>query len=100
SYRIQGAGAPLGLLPLGLAPSQWEPLLPRVSGQYWTLRLGGAILGSVASLEARGRSTGYLGVVRNLIAEIHLHPGETILDGGCGWGVLDRWLARHTGGAH
>jgi len=57
-------------------------------------------LGSVASLEARGRSTGYLGVVRNLIAEIHLHPGETILDVGCGSGVLDRWLARHTGGAH
>jgi len=100
SYRIQGAGAPLVLLPLGLAASQWEPLLPRLSAQYCTLTLGGAILGSVASLEARGRSTGYLGVVRNLITEIHLHPGETILDVGCGSGVLDRWLARHTGGAH
>ena len=100
SYRIQGAGAPLVLLPLGLAASQWAPLLPRLSAQYCTLTLGGAILGSVASLEARGRSTGYLGVVRNLIAEIHLHPGETILDVGCGSGVLDRWLARHTGGAH
>src|SRR6266705_7004504 len=100
SYRIQGSGAPLVLLPLGLAASQWEPLLPRLSAQYCTLMLGGAILGSVASLEARGRSTGYLGVVRNLIAEIHLHPGETILDVGCGSGVLDRWLARHTGGAH
>jgi len=100
SYRIQGAGAPLVLLPLGLAASQWEPLLPRLSAQYCTLTLGGAILGSVASLEARGRSTGYLGVVRNLIAEIHLQPGETILDVGCGSGVLDRWLARQTGGAH
>jgi len=100
SYRIEGAGAPLVLLPLGLAASQWEPLLPRLNAQYCTLTLGGATLGSVASLEARGRSTGYLGVVRNLIAEIHLHPGETILDVGCGSGVLDRWLARHTGGAH
>lgn len=100
SYRIQGAGAPLVLLPLGLAASQWEPLLPRLSAQYCTLTLGGAILGSVASLEARGRSTGYLGLVRSFIAEIHLQPGETILDVGCGSGVLDRWLARHTGGAH
>src|SRR2546426_5123574 len=100
SYRVQGAGAPLVLLPLGLAASQWEPLLPRLSAQYCTLTLGGAILGSVASLEVRGRSTGYLGVVRNLIAEIHLQPGEAILDVGCGSGVLDRWLARHTGGAH
>ncbi len=100
SLRIQGAGAPLVLLPLGLAASQWEPLLPRLSSRYCTLTLGGAILGSVASLEARGRSAGYLGVMRNLIAEIHLHPGDTILDVGCGSGVLDRWLARHTGGAH
>src|SRR3989475_6279337 len=100
SYRIQGAGAPLVLLPLGLAASQWEPLLPRLNAQYCTLTLGGAILGSVASLEARGRSTGYLGVVRNLIAEMHLQPGETVLDVGCGSGVLDRWLARHTGGGH
>src|SRR5438128_349376 len=43
SYRIQGAGVPV-LLPLGLAASQWEPLLPRLSAQYCTLTLGGAIL--------------------------------------------------------
>jgi len=100
SYRIQGAGAPLVLLPLGLAASQWEPLLPRLSARYCTLTLGGAVLGSVASLEARGRSTGYLGVVRNLVDAVHLQPGESILDVGCGSGVLDRWLARHTGGAN
>ena len=100
TYRVQGAGTPLALLPLGLAASQWEPLLPRLSAQYCTITLGGAVLGSVASLEARGQSTGYLGVVRNLIAEVHLQPGETILDVGCGSGVLDRWLAQHTGGAH
>lgn len=100
SYHVQGAGAPLVLLPLGLAAAQWEPVLPRLSAQYCTITLGGAVLGSVASLEARGQSTGYLSVVRNLIEAVHLQPGETILDVGCGSGVLDRWLARHTGGAH
>jgi len=38
SYRIQGAGAPLVLLPLGLAASQWEPLLPGSARQYCTPR--------------------------------------------------------------
>ena len=100
SYRVQGAGAPLVLLPLGLAASQWDPILPRLSAHYCTIILGGAVLGSVASLETRGQSTGYLSVVRSLIEAVHLQPGETILDVGCGSGVLDRWLARHTGGAH
>src|SRR5215831_15960972 len=47
SYRVQGAGAPLVLLPLGLAAAQWEPLVPRLSAQYCTITLGGAALGSV-----------------------------------------------------
>ncbi len=55
SYRIRGAGPPLVLLPLALAPSQWEPLLPTLSANYCTITLGGAALGMVALLEARGR---------------------------------------------
>ena len=31
SYRVRGAGPPLVLLPLDLAPSQWEPLIPQLS---------------------------------------------------------------------
>jgi len=54
----------------------------------------------IGSLEARGRTAGYLGVVRRLIEEAELRPGETVLEVGCGTGVLDRWLARHTGGAN
>src|SRR5262249_12766676 len=96
SYRRYGAGPPLVLLPLGVAASQWEPLLPRLSERYCTLTLGGAYLGMIGSLEARGRTAGYLGVVRHLIEEAQLRPGETVLEVGCGTGVLDRWLARHT----
>ena len=98
SYRVQGTGPPLVLLPLGLAASQWEPLLPRLTARYCTIRLGGPWLGSVASLEARGHSPGYLGIVGRLIEVVQLQPGETILDVGCGSGVLDRWLAHRTKG--
>src|SRR5499426_984618 len=100
SYRIRGSGPPLVLLPLGVAASQWEPLIPRLSERYCTLTLGGAYLGMIGSLEARGRTTGYLGVVRHLIEEAQLQPGENVLEVGCGTGVLDRWLARHTGRAN
>jgi ubiquinone/menaquinone biosynthesis C-methylase UbiE len=96
SYRIQGTGPALVLLPLGLAASQWEPLLPRLSARYCTITLGGPWLGSVASLEARGHSAGYLGIVGRLLEAVQLRPGETILDVGCGSGVLDRWLAQRT----
>jgi ubiquinone/menaquinone biosynthesis C-methylase UbiE len=64
------------------------------------LTLGGAYLGMIGSLEARGHTAGYLGVVRHLLEEAQLRPGETVLEVGCGTGVLDRWLARHTSGAN
>jgi len=54
----------------------------------------------IGSLEARGHTAGYLGVVRRLIEEAELRPGETVLEVGCGTGVLDRWLAGHTGRAN
>jgi SAM-dependent methyltransferase len=100
SYHIEGSGPPLVLLPLGMAASQWEPLIPRLRERWCTVTLGGAYLGMIGSLEARGRTAGYLGVVRRLIEEAELQPGETVLEVGCGTGVLDRWLARHTGMAH
>ncbi len=63
SYRVRGAGPPLVLLPLDLSPGQWEPLIPTLSARYCTITLGGALFGSVASLEERGRS-GYMAVAR------------------------------------
>jgi hypothetical protein len=97
SYRIRGAGPPLVLLPLDLAPSQWEPLLPTLSARYCTITLGGAAVGTVASLEARGRS-GYLSVVRRLLEAVRVQPGEVVLEVGCGSGVVIREVARQTGG--
>ena len=99
SYRLRGAGLPLVLLPLDLSPGQWEPLIPVLSARYCTITLGGALFGSVASLEERGRS-GYMAVVRALLDALAIVPGESVLEIGCGSGVIMRELARQTGGAN
>ena len=98
TYSVRGSGHPLVLLPLALAPSQWQPLLPQLNEHYCTITLGGPALGIVAFLEARAR--GYLRVVRSLVDEAGLRAGETVLEVGCGSGVVVRWLARHTHGAN
>jgi SAM-dependent methyltransferase len=97
TYRIQGGeGPPIVLLPLSLASSQWDPLLSHLSTRCRTVTLGGPELGFLAMLESRGRSAGYLSVVRHVMDAVHLKPGEVVLEVGCGSGVLDRWLARYT----
>jgi hypothetical protein len=98
SYRIRGAGPPLVLTPLMLAPSQWEPVLPALAAKYCTITLGGPRLGVVSTLEARGRSA-YLTVVRNVLDVAAIRPGETVLEVGGGSGVVLREIARRTGGA-
>lgn len=96
TYHSQGEGLPLVLLPLSLASSQWDPLLSRLSMRCRTVTLGGPELGFLAMLESRGSSAGYLSTVRRIIDAAQLRPGEVVLEVGCGSGVLDRWLARHT----
>src|ERR1700730_15829009 len=97
TYRIRGAGPPLVLLPLSLAPSQWEPLIGALSARYCTISLGGPLLGVVGILEGRGRSN-YLAMVRTVLDAVSIRPGETVLEVGGGSGVVLREIARRTGG--
>ena len=97
-FKVQGSGPPLVLLPLGAAPSQWEPLVGTFSEYYCVISMTGPALGMVASLEGRGRTPGYLSAVGSLIAAAEVQPGDRVLEVGCGTGVLCRWLARETAG--
>jgi ubiquinone/menaquinone biosynthesis C-methylase UbiE len=73
-------------------------LVPRLSEQHCTITLGGVELGAVALLEAQGRAAGYVHMVQALMDETQLQPSQRVLDVGCGTGVVDRWLVRHTDG--
>jgi SAM-dependent methyltransferase len=100
SYAVQGVGPPLILLPLELAPSQWQPLIPELSKYYCTITLTGPKLGIIPFLEKRGQSAGYVRMLNALMDAVQLRPGQSILELGCGSGVINRWLARQTGGAN
>ncbi|MGD9617497.1 MAG: methyltransferase domain-containing protein [Alphaproteobacteria bacterium] len=97
SYR--GSGPPLVLMPLDLAPAQWEPLIPELAARYSTISLGGPLFGVVAMLESRGRSN-YLAAIRAVLDLVDIKPGETVLEVGGGSGVALREIARRTGGAN
>ena len=93
-YRVRGSGPPLVLLPLGAAPSQWDPVVDAFSERYCVVTMSGPALGMVASLEGRGRTPGYLSAVGSIIDAADIQPGERVLEVGCGTGVLCRWVAR------
>jgi SAM-dependent methyltransferase len=99
NYHVRGSGPPLVLLPLSLARSQWDPLVPSLSEHYTTIVLGGAHVGIIPSLEERMRG-GYQRVVRSVVEAADVQPGQTILEVGCGSGAVARWLARYTAGAN
>ena len=100
SYRIEGSGPALILLPFFLAPSQWAPAVPRLAQHFTVVTTGGPYLGGVASLEDRARMPSYRAMFRNLIDVMAPRPGEAILEVGCGAGSLVRLLARRLGTAN
>ena len=100
SYRMEGSGPALILLPFFLAPSQWDPAIPRLTEHFTVVTLGGPYLGGVASLEDRAQMPTYRAMFRTLIDVIAPRPSESILEIGCGAGSLVRQLAQRVGKAN
>jgi len=100
TYRIEGSGPALLLLPFFLAPSQWAPAIPDLARHFTVVTLGGRHLGGIAALEDRARMPTYRAMFRTLVDTIAPQPGEAILDVGCGAGSLDRPLAHRLGTAN
>jgi ubiquinone/menaquinone biosynthesis C-methylase UbiE len=100
SYRVEGSGPALLLLPFFLAPSQWAPVIPQLAQHFTVITLGGRHLGGIAALEDRASMPTYRAMFRTLIDLIAPQPGEAILDIGCGAGSLDRLLAHRLGSAN
>ncbi len=94
TYRIEGAGPALVLLPFFLAPSQWDKAIPLLARHFSVVTLGGRHIGGIAALEDRARAPSYRAMVCSLLDHMAPQPGETILDVGSGSGALDRMVAR------
>ena len=97
SFQASGHGTPVVLLPLFLAPSQWDPVVDALAARHTVILLSGPELSPVSNIEWRAR-TGYLRVVHALLQESGLKPGDRVLEVGCGTGALCRSLARRTTG--
>jgi ubiquinone/menaquinone biosynthesis C-methylase UbiE len=94
TYRVEGSGPALILMPFFLAASQWAPAVPELAKRFTLITVGGRHFGGVAMLEDRARAPSYRAMFRGLVDAMAPQPGETILDVGCGAGSLDRQLAR------
>ena len=96
SFHAYGSGQALVLLPLLLSPTQWRSAIDTLARTFRVIVLGGAHLGMVAMLESRGSEPGYQRAVGAVFDELNLQSGQSILEIGCGTGVLTRWIARRT----
>jgi SAM-dependent methyltransferase len=96
SYRCAGAGRPVVLFPLGLAPSQWEPILHELGKRYATLSVSGVHTAPISILEERASTPGYRSMLESILDRLRPAPGAPLLEVGCGCGAVSRWLAEQT----
>jgi ubiquinone/menaquinone biosynthesis C-methylase UbiE len=94
TYRVEGSGPALVLMPFFLAASQWAPARPELAKHFTVVTVGGRHIGGMAMLEDRASAPSYRAMFRSLVEAMAPQPGEAILDIGCGAGSLDRQLAR------
>jgi SAM-dependent methyltransferase len=94
TYRIEGSGPALILMPFFLAASQWAPARPALAKHFTVITVGGRHVGGMAMLEDRAAAPSYRAMFQSLVNAMAPQPGEAILDIGCGAGSLDRQLAR------
>jgi SAM-dependent methyltransferase len=94
AYEVTGTGPALLLFPAMLSPSQWDPVIDRLSGSFAVVRLGGPHLGAVAVFENRGKDRSYRRVLRGMLQDARSSQSDLLLEVGCGSGVSSRWIAK------
>ncbi|HLZ25373.1 MAG TPA: class I SAM-dependent methyltransferase [Ktedonobacterales bacterium] len=96
SYQAAGSGTPVVLLPLGLAPQQWEPLLPLLQARHCTIVLGGRYLSPISFLEDRAAGH-YSRMALDCLDLAEPQAEEALIEIGCGTGALLRGIAQRFG---
>ncbi len=97
SYRIEGQGPALLLMPFFLAPSQWDPVVGELARRFTVIRIGGAHVGGIAILEDRASRPSYRAMFHTLLELMTLPAAARVLDVGCGSGALARLAAKRLG---
>jgi SAM-dependent methyltransferase len=92
-YRSEGAGTPVVLFPLGLAPNQWGPLVEHLRKRYAVISVTGVHTPPTSILEERAGTPGYRSMLRSIVDRLELAPDARLVEVGCGCGAVSRWLA-------
>ena len=95
-YRTVGDGPPLVVFPLGLSPSQWDPLLDVLSARYCVVLISGGHMPPMSNHETRIRNPGWMEIVVTLLDAMTIDPRDRILEVGCGTGAVTRVIAEYT----